>query len=75
MTDRRQAVLALIAAELELQRAELALKRSTIHLGGRISEGTVRNILRGRDHRVSSLVEIAEELGLEVEIHFRKRTA
>lgn len=74
-TERHQAILALIAAELEQRRAELAICRSKIHIGGCISEGTVRNIFRGRDHRISSLVDMAHEMGLELEIRFSKRTA
>lgn len=73
--ERRQAILTVIASQLELKRAELALQRSKIHVGARISEGTVRNIFRGKDHRISSLVDVADEMGLDLEIRFITRSA
>ena len=69
--DRAQAVLALIAAQLELSIAQQALKRAAIAK----CRQTARNVLRGRDHRISTLVEVADGAGLDVSIVFTKRSA
>lgn len=73
--DRRQLLLTMIAAQLELARAEQCLQKSKIALDKPVSEGTVRNILRARDHRIGSLVDVADAMNLEVEIRFVKKSA
>lgn len=69
--ERARATLVLIAAELELAISEQSLKRATI---ARCKQ-TARNVLRARDHRISTLVEVADGANLDVAIVFTKRSA
>lgn len=69
--ERAQATLALIAAELELAITEQSLKRAAI---ARCKQ-TARNVLKAKDHRISTLVEVADGANLDVSIVFTKRSA
>jgi len=69
--ERQAAILAVIAAELEDAIAGQHLKRSAVVRNA----NTLRNVLKGRDHRISTLVEVADGVNLDVEIVFRKRSA
>ena len=72
--DRRQAILALIAAQLELHRAAQALKQYQVGVG-RVSPSTAHNVLRGKDHRIGTLVDIADSMNCDVTITITRRTA
>lgn len=78
MTDlersRRLALLAKMAADLELHRAAQAIKKGTICLG-RHSPNTVRRIFQGRNCEVATIVDVADDLDLDVEIRFIRRSA
>lgn len=71
---RRTALLAQIAADLELVRAEEGLKRCYVAYG-RLSMPTVLKVLRGGDCKISTLVEIADAMNRDVEIRILKRSA
>lgn len=72
MTTDRSAVLALIAAKLELARADQAIKKSCVGYG-RISAPTVAKVLAGKNHKLSTLIEVADALDCDVEILIHRR--
>lgn len=63
---RARALLTLIAAKLELAIAEQHLSKAS---------ATLRNILRGRDHRISSLVEAADYANCDVTVTITRKSA
>lgn len=72
--ERRQAILTIIGAQLELEAAEQQIKRSYIAYG-RLSFPTVAKVLRGQNCKISSLIAVADSLNMDVEITLRKRSA
>ena len=71
-TERRQAILTLIAGRLEMIRADLMLKQYGVGYG-RVSPSTAHNVLKGKDHKISTLVEIADSMDCDVVIEIRRR--
>ncbi len=71
MTPKARAQIALIAAALASQKADRVLKQCC----GALSAPTVLRVLRGHDHRVSTLLEIADALDCDVQITIVKRPA
>jgi predicted transcriptional regulator len=73
MTDRLRelATLELIAAQLSLHRADRLLKQCTRN----VSISTVHRVFQGGDHRISTLIDIADALGCDVVITIEKRVA
>lgn len=71
--ERRQAILALVGAQLADEAAAQAIKRSYIAYG-RVSFPTVAKVLQGRNCKVSSLFAVADALECDVEITIRKRS-
>ena len=69
--ERRQALLAKIAGELEIAIADQCLKRAALTK----TKQTVRNVLKGRNHTIKTLIEVADGANLDVEITFHKRSA
>lgn len=69
MTPRHQALLTLIAAQLEDARAEKALKECGC------APATVHSVLQGQNFRISTLLKIADALNCEVKIEILKRSA
>lgn len=67
-------LLTLIASQLEQRRAECGIKRAYLALGV-VSMPTALHVLQGKDHKVSTLVKIADSLECDVEITIRKRSA
>lgn len=77
MTDRRQIIqaqLALIGARLDQLRAEQGIKRAYL-AAGCVSMPTAIHVLQGKDHKVSTLITIADSLDCDLEIAFIKRSA
>lgn len=72
MTDQTRQHLTLLAARLELCRAQADLKQSAL-AHGRLSRNTVSRILHGKDHHVSTLFELADAMGYEVTIAITRR--
>ncbi len=72
-SERRHAILVVIAAQLELRRAEKALKQYVIAMDAKMSAGTVRRIMLGHDHHISKLVDLADSMGCDVDITIRPR--
>lgn len=70
MNDRH-AILTLIAAQLELQRADRLLKQCA----SSVSIPTVYRVLHGGDHKISTLLDIADALDCDVTITITKRPA
>lgn len=73
--ERQQAALELIAAQLEDARAAQAIKRYMICYNRKLSTATVHHVWRRRDHRISTLLEIADALNCDVEITIRRRAS
>lgn len=73
-SERRHAILTWIAAQLENRRAE-ALTKQYVVAYGRMAPSTVCRVFQGRDHRVSTLLEIADALDCDVKIEIVKRSA
>lgn len=69
MDDRRQAILELIAAQLEIHRADRALKQCVT----RVSIPTAYRVLHRQDHKISTLIDVADALGCDVQITITKR--
>ena len=67
--QRRQALQATLAAHLELAIADQCLKRSMIVR----SAGTLRNLLKGRNVTLATLVDVADGVNLDVEIVLHRR--
>jgi hypothetical protein len=72
--QRRRALLTVLGAKLAIEAADQQIKRSCIGYG-RISFPTVAKVLRGDNCKVSSLIEIADSLNMDIEITLRKRSA
>lgn len=70
-TERRQAILALIAAQLEIHKAGRLLKQCATQ----VSVPTVYRVLHAGDHKISTLVDIADALECDVTITITKRPA
>lgn len=62
-----------IRAQLEERRAALCLKRYTL-MSPEVSQTTVRNVLNGRDHCITTLVAVADLLNADVEIRIIPRS-
>jgi hypothetical protein len=74
VTDqRRQAILALIAAQVQLQMTDHALKQYVLAMDAQLAEGTIRRILQGKDHHVSKLAALAESMDCDLVIELRPR--
>lgn len=71
-TDRRQALLAKISAELLILKADRVLKQCAAE---GMSISTVHRVLHGGDHKISTLVDLADALECDVEITIHKRSA
>ena len=67
--QRRQALQATLAAHLELAIADQCLKRSMIVQ----SASTLRNLLKGRNVTLATLVDVADGVNLDVEIVLHRR--
>ena len=68
---RYHALLSQIAADLTLARADRALKACVTE----VSVPTAYRVLHGHDHKISTLVDVADALDCEVIIVIRKRPA
>ncbi len=68
---RHQAILVKIAADLTLARADRALKACV----NQVSVPTAYRVLHAHDHKISTLLDVADALGCEVTIVIRKRPA
>ena len=71
MTPRTQTLLSLIAAQLEIARADRVLKECACA----VSVPTVYRVLHGADHKISTLADIADALECDLEIRIVKRPA
>lgn len=71
-TDRRRAMLELIASRLVVLKADRVLKACATE---DVSIPTVSRVLRGEDHKISTLLAIADALECDVTIVIDKRTA
>ncbi len=73
MTDEARKVL--VRAQLEHIAATLAVRISRQYLRQSAvgPRNTVRNVLQKKDHRISTLVELADGANMDVEIVFRER--
>lgn len=71
----QEAVLESIAAQVELAMSKHAVRQAHIYLKsrGRVSQGTIHRILHARDHRISSLCELARTLNAKVTIVFESQ--
>ena len=67
--QRRQALQTTLAARLELAIADQRLKRSMIVR----SANTLRNLLKGRNVTLATLVDVADGANLDVEIVLHRR--
>lgn len=65
--------LARIAATVEAQLQARQWKR-TAFAHGKLHPNTVRNVLNGKDHRLSTLIALAEALECDLEINILPRT-
>ena len=74
-TDRQQAILALIAARLEDERAKRGLYKARLARESGLSERTIWAVFKGRDHYVSTLNEVADAMGCDLVIELRRRSA
>lgn len=72
-TERQQALLTVIAAKLEVARAESCLRQTQIAQQGHLSKRTVWAIFHAHDHYVSTLNELADAMNYELVIELRKR--
>lgn len=74
-TERREAILLVIAAELELARADQAIKKSWV-AHDRVSPPTVAKVLSGRrNYKLFTLLEVADALACDVEITIKRRAS
>lgn len=72
-TERQQAILELIAAQLEDARAALGLKRYAMAYG-RMSRNTLHTLMAGKgDPHLSKLIEAADGVNCDVVIEIRRR--
>lgn len=69
-----QAQLELIGARLDLLRSEQGIKRANLAFGC-VSMPTAIHVLQGKDHKVSTLLKIADSLECDVRIEIVKRSA
>lgn len=70
--ERRAAILALVAARLELEITDQHLKK----MGVMRNHNTLTRVLKGnQDYRLSTLIEAAAGVNCEVEIIFKRTTA
>lgn len=74
MTMRQRAILEIIKARLTELQAELALKQYQVG-AGKVSPSTAHNVLNGKDHRITTLVEIADSMDCDVKIEIVRRSA
>jgi transcriptional regulator with XRE-family HTH domain len=72
-TERRQAILTIIAAKLEDARAGQRLAQREIARRGHLSPRTVWALFNHTDHYVSTLNEVAEAMDCDLVIEIRKR--
>lgn len=72
MTDHQRSALDAIAVELETRRQAKRLKLYCL-MSERVSPATVQRVFQGKDHRISTLVEIADLLDADVEIRLIPR--
>lgn len=69
--ERRHALLVKIAADLTLARADRVLKACVTHC----SVPTAYRVLHAKDHKISTLLDVADALDCDVTIVIRKRPA
>lgn len=73
--ERREAILTLIAAELELARADQAIKKSWV-AHDRVSPPTVAKVFSGRrNYKLFTLIDVADALECDVEITIKRRAS
>jgi hypothetical protein len=61
-----------VAAELERRMAEEKISQDTLRKRAHLSEGTVSNILRARNTRVSSVVDAFQAVGYRLRLELVK---
>ncbi len=71
MTPRAQAQIALIAAALARQKADRVLKQCC----GAMAVSTAWKVLNAQDHKVSTLIDVADAMDCDVVITIVKRPA
>lgn len=69
--ERRHALQVTIAAQLEIEIADQSLKRSMIIQ----SPSTLRNLLKGRNVTLATLVEVADGVNMDIEIVLHRRAS
>lgn len=72
MTQHTQALLDLIAARLAREAADQGVKRAYIAYG-RVSYPSVNNVLHARNHKLSTLIDIADALNCDVDVTITRR--
>ncbi len=70
--ERRHAILTLIAAQLEHRRAEKAIKLYCL-MSEDVAPSTVARVFAGKDHRITTLVDIADLMDADLEIRIVPR--
>lgn len=73
--DRRQALLAVIASQVQIARAQRALSQARLARLADTDPGTLNKFLNGADIRVSTAFRIIEAAGLEIIIREKLPTA
>lgn len=67
----RDDLLAQVATDLDRLMCARSLTQKALYQSAGVGEGTVSRLLRARDCRVSTLVQVGAALGVEVQILFR----
>lgn len=73
--ERREAILAVIAAQVTLRMADQALKQYVVAMEGHLSANTVRRIRAGKDCRISTLADLADSMDCDLVIELKPRVA
>lgn len=69
--ERLDALLAKIAAQLEMAIADQALKRYTL-MNDRVAPDSVRRVLKGKNHTIETLVDVCDLVGCELSITIKR---
>jgi hypothetical protein len=69
---RRERILEWVAAELERKMQEADVSQDVLGRRAKLSEGTVSNILRARNTRVSSVVDAFQAVGYRLQLELVK---
>jgi hypothetical protein len=69
---RREVIMEWVAAELERKMQEADVSQDVLGRRAKLSEGTVSNILRARNTRVSSVVDAFQAVGYRLQLELVK---